>query len=262
MEGNCHGGHVDATSRAPWGSRRMLAAAAVAAGLTVATAAHLLTDDEVSGTAPDTVDSGFAVAGSGVLPTTRPTLGEDRSPLSAEETGYAIHVASTDASIPAGATDVRGEEGPEFLWADLPELGAGLEGRMAVVSLYDYTSGTAYDQVVDLEAGEVVTSTASDVAQPPTSATEADVAMSLAIESTEDLLLKSEFEASTGVPLIATDQVQYVAGAWVFDGTTSKGQECGEDRCAQLMVSTASGVYLTTWDFVVNLSTRTIVATQ
>jgi hypothetical protein len=65
-----------------------------------------------------------------------------------------------------------------------------------------------------------------------------------------------------GVPLIATDQVEYVAGAWVYDKTTTKGDTCGEERCAQLMVSTASGAYLNTWDFVVNLSTKKIVKTQ
>lgn len=245
----------------PWRTRKAVAAAAVAVGVTGATTAYVIAQQDVAATDSGT-STEFEVVGDGDLPTTKPALGEDRAPLSAAETGYAIHVASTDASVPADATDVLGEDGPEFLYADLPDVGAGYDGRIAVVSLYDYTHGVAYDQVVDLEAGEVVKSVDSDVAQPPTSATEADVAMQLAVDATANLLFKEEFEAGMGVPLIETDQVEYVAGAWVFDETTPKGQECGDDRCAQLMVSTSTGVYLNTWDFVVNLSTKKIVRTQ
>lgn len=252
---------MNATLSVPWRSRKLAAVAAVALGLSGATAAYVVGQDDVSGTDPG-INSDFEVVGDGELPTKKPTLGADRAPLSAEETGYAITVASKDASIPAGATNVRGEAGPEFLYADLPEVGADLTGRKAVVALYDYTSGTAFDQVVDLETGKVVTSTKSAKSQPPTSADEADIAMTLAIESTADLQFKSEFETNMGVPLIAIDQVEYVAGSWVFNKTTSKGQECGTDRCAQLMVSTAAGTYLNTWDFVVNLSTKSIVRTQ
>lgn len=252
---------MNASTSVPWRTRRAAAAAAVAVGLAGAMTAYVMTQQDVSGTDSGT-STEFRVVGDGDLPTSKPALGEDRAPLSAEETGYAIHIASTDGSIPAGATDVLGEPGPEFLYADLPDVGADLTGRKVVVSLYDYTSGKAFDQLVDLESGAVVTSTDSGKAQPPTSATEADIAMQLAVESDADLIFKTEFEDNMGVPLIATDQVEYVAGAWVFDGATSKGQECGKDRCAQLMVSTASGVYLNTWDFVVNLSTKQIVATQ
>ncbi|GAA1549553.1 hypothetical protein [Nocardioides humi] len=252
---------MNASLRVPWTSRRAVAVAAVVLGLSGATAAYVVAQEDVSGTDPG-VNTDFTVVGDGELPTKKPKLGADRAPLSAAETGYAIHLASADASIPAGATDVLGEEGPEFLYADLPDVGENLTGRKVVVSLYDYTSNAAYDQLVDLGTGKVVKTTTSAEAQPPTSATEADVAMELAVGSDLGLLFKEEFEVNMGVPLIATDQVEYVAGAWVYDKTTTAGKECGKDRCAQLMVSTASGVYLNTWDFVVNLSTKTIVPTQ
>ena len=251
---------MNASQRVPWRTRRV-AVAALAIGLTAATTTYVMAQQDVSGT-----DSGestkFNVVGDGDLPTSKPKLGADRATLSAEETGYAIHVASTDASIPADATDVRGKAGPEFLYADLPDLGDDYTGRKAVVALYDYTHDVAYDQVVDLGAGKVVDSTKSAKAQPPTSATEADLAMRIAVESDEKLAFKAEFEENMGVPLIDPDQVDYVAGSWVFNKTTAKGKECGEDRCAQLMVSTASGVYLNTFDFIVNLSTQKIVRTQ
>lgn len=251
---------MNASQRVPWRTRKV-AVAALALGLTAAATTYVMAQQDVSGTDSGT-STKFTVVGDGDLPTKKPALGQDRATLSAEETGYAIHVASTDSSIPADATDVRGKSGPEFLYADLPDVGEDHDGRVAVVSLYDYTHDVAYDQVVDLGAGKVIDSTKSDVAQPPTSATEADLAMKLAIESEADLFFTSEFEENMGVPLIETDQVDYVAGAWVYDKTTSKGQECGKDRCAQLMVSTASGAYLNTFDFVVNLSTQKIVVTQ
>lgn len=250
-----------ASLRVPWRSRRVAAVASVAVGLSVAMTTYVVAQQDVSGTDPGT-STEFAVVGNGDLPTTKPELGADRAPLSAEETGYAIHVASTDASIPAGATDVLGAPGPEFLYADLPDVGEDLSGRMAVVSLYDYTSDATFDQLVDLGAGTVVSSTTSPRAQPPTSATEADIAMQIAVDSGADLMFKDEFAQNMGVPLIATDQVEYVAGAWVYDETTAKGQSCGQQRCAQLMVSTATGAYLNTWDFVVNLSTKKVVKTQ
>ncbi|MBM7516685.1 hypothetical protein [Nocardioides nitrophenolicus] len=252
---------MNASLRVPWRSRRAAAVAAAVLGLSTMATAYVLAQDDVSGTDPGT-STDFTVVGDGELPTDRPALGADRAPLSAEETGYAIHLAESDASIPAGATDARGEAGPEFLYADLPDVGENLTGRKVVVALYDYTSDAAYDQLVDLETGKVVKSTTNAKAQPPTTANEADVAMEIAVASDLDLLFKSEFETNMGVPLIATDQVEYVAGAWVYDKTTSGGKECGTDRCAQLMVSTASGVYLNTWDFVVNLSTKSIVPTQ
>lgn len=243
----------------PFVTRKVAVVAALIIGLAAVATALVVNQQDVSA-----ADSGksntFSTVGSGDLPTSKPALGAARDSLSADETGYAIHLASTDPSIPAGATDVLGKAGPEFLYADLPEGDFEATARKAVVVLYDYTSNTAYNQLVDLSAGSVLKSTTSEGLQPPTSTTEADVAAKLAISASEDLPFKAEFESSEGVPLISPEQVDYVAGAWVFDGTTSSGQECGKDRCAQLMMSTASGAYLGTVDFVVNLTTQSLVA--
>lgn len=229
-----------------------LAAAAVIAGATWG-------QQPASGAGEDKASTEFAVLGDGSLPTEKPAqLGAPRAPLSAEETGYAIHLASTDASIPATATNVRGEAGVEFLFADLPE-DIESTGRKAIVHLYDYTADKGYQQTVDLVAGKVVKSQSSKTLQAATSPDEADVAMQIALEKYADAPFKAEFEASQGVPLVSADQVEYVAGTFVFDGTTTSGQECGVERCAQLMVQAADGAYLNTWDFVVNLSDQSIV---
>lgn len=252
---------MNASPRVPLRPRTVAAVAALILGLFAVLTTYLVSQNDVSG-----ADSGkstkFTVVGDGSLPTKKPKLGADRAPLSAEETGYAIYVASKDSSVGSSATSVTGKKGPEFLYADIPDFGQDLDGRIAVVSLYDYTDGVAYDQLVDLGAGKVIKSTKSSKVQPPTSTTEADTAISIAIDSDAKLPFKTEFEESEGVPLIEKDQVEYVAGAWVYDETSAKGKECGTDRCAQLMISTASGVYLNTADFVVNLSKKTIVATQ
>ena len=84
----------------------------------------------------------------------------------------------------------------------------------------------------------------------------------IAINTELPLPFAAEFEASEGVPLISPEQVGYVAGAWIYDGSTSGGSSCGIDRCARLMVTTPSGNYLGTSDFVVNLSTRTAISLE
>lgn len=240
-------------------TRKVAVAAALMIGL-IAVATTLVVNQQDVSAADSGKSNTFSTVGDGDLPTSKPKLGAARESLSANETGYAIHLASTASSVPSDATDVLGKAGPEFLYADLPEGDFDATSRKAVVVLYDYTSDKTYNQLVDLTAGKVLSSTPSKGLQPPTSTTEADVAVKVAIESPKELAFKAEFEAAQGVPLISSEQVDYVAGAWVFDGTTASGQECGQDRCAQLMMSTASGSYLGTVDFVVNLSTQSIVA--
>lgn len=221
-----------------------------------ATAALVISQTGVTG-AEKSDSTEFTVAGDGTLPTKRPDLGESREPLSTKETGYAIHLASTDDSIPADATDVRGEAGPQFLYAELP-TDIDSTGRKAVIVLYDYTGDRTYQQAVNLKSGEV-SSTSAERLQPPPSPDEATAAITIAINTAPAPQFTRQFERSEGVPLVSADQVAYVAGAWRYDGTTTGGKECGADRCAQLIVKTTSGAYLDTGDLVVNLSTGRIV---
>lgn len=204
-------------------------------------------------------DSPFTVVGDGELPTTRPALGDSREPLSTDEAGYAIHLASTDPSIPDTATNVRGEAGPQLLYADIPDTDVDAGGRTAIVVLYDYTHDKTYYQSVDLKTGTLRRSEAGTRLQPPTTSDEADAAIAIALGVARPPRFVAEFETSESVPLISAEQVSYVASSWVFDGTTASGAECGMDRCARLMVTTPSGAYLDTTDFVVDLSEGDIV---
>lgn len=236
---------------------RLIAAAAVAAAAVAVT----LTIGQSGVTGAEKKDStAFTVAGDGDLPDKRPALGDTRDPLSTDETGYAIQLASTDASVPKDATDVDGEDGPEFLYADVPD-DVDSTGRKALVVLYDYTGNRTYHQLVDLKSGRVSSKSAARL-QPPTSPDEAKAAITIAIDSDPPLPFKAQFEESEGVPLVSPEQIGYVAGAWVFDGSTAAGSTCGTDRCARLMVTTPGGSYLGTSDFVVNLSTGTALSLE
>lgn len=208
-------------------------------------------------------EAAVRAVGNGDLPTKRPKLRAARAPLSAQETGYAVHLASKASEIPAGATDVRGKPGPQLLFTDLPRI-AEAEGdrRLAAVMLYDYTSDRAYQVLVDLTESEVLSADSDATLQPPPAADEADAAFQLALKTDEELIFRGQFESETGVPLLSTDQVLYRAGVWTHDGTTAQGQTCGENRCVQLVVQTPSGGYLDTSDFVVDLSNKSIVITK
>lgn len=233
-----------------------LAATAVAAALIVGQTGVIGAEDDSKRS------TAFTVAGDGSLPTKRPTLGEAREPLSTDETGYAIRIASADASIPQSATDVHGKAGAQVLYADIPDADVDAGGRRALVVLYDYTGNRTYHQLVDLKAGTVTRSKNAAKLQPPTSADEADAAIAIALSAAEPPKFVTDFEKAEGVPLVSPKQITYVAGAWTYDGTTVGGKECGADRCAQLAVSTASGAYLNTTDFVVDLSTKKLVTLE
>lgn len=235
---------------------RLIATATVV----VAATATALTVSQSGVTGAEKDESIFTVAGNGELQTKKPKLEDTRDPLSTKETGYAIQLASTDSSVPKNATDVDGEEGPEFLHADVPD-DIDSSGRHALVVLYDYTGNRTYQQLVDLKTGTVSSKSAARL-QPPTSPDEAKAAINIAISTELALPFKTQFEKSEGMPLVSPEQVGYVAGAWIFDGSTAGGTSCGADRCARLLVTTPSGNYLTTSDFIVNLSTGQAVSLE
>lgn len=238
-------------------TRRARSSTAVMVVATAVVATWVVGQTGVTGAEDDSKGStAFRVAGDGSLPAKRPALGSAREPLSTDETGYAVRIAVADPSIPDGATDVRGEAGPQVLYTDIPDGDVDAGGRRALVVVYDYTGNRAYHQLVDLKAGAVTRSKSAAGLQPPTAADEADEAIAIALAAAEPPRFVTDFEKAEGVPLVSPKQISYVAGAWTYDGTTVGGKRCGEDRCAQLVVSTAAGRYLNTIDFVVNLSAK------
>lgn len=241
---------------------RRLGPSVVLAGIALCIGATVLAT--VSGRSvgsPATSDpDDFSVAGTGELPTRRPDLRPARAPLSAEEAGYAAWLAKKRSEIPAGATDVRGEPGAQVLYTDLPGV-ADAEGgaRLAVVALYDYTGDLGYQVVVDLTASTVRSTDSHPELQPPIVPDEADAAVEIALASSQPLAFRDQFEEEMGVPLLTREQVSYSAGAWRYDGTAPEGKVCGKHRCAQILVQSPSGSYLSTSDFVVDLTARTVL---
>jgi hypothetical protein len=219
--------------------------------------ALVLSQTGVVGAEP-TITGEFSVLGDGKLPGDRPSLGKSRDPLSAPEIGYAISVARSDKSIPASSTNVRGEKYPQFINIELPQ-DIETAGRKAVVVFYDYTDNRAYRQYVDLEAGRVTRSESSVETQPTATPDEARVATTLAIQHDRHLLFERQFEELQGVPLISAEQVAFRGGTWVANEALSNGKECGEERCIELILSTPTGDFLNTRDFVVNLSRQTVI---
>lgn len=213
-----------------------------------------------TGSQPDTKDGKVHTVNGGKLPTDRPKLRASRAPLSPEEVGYATQLAITANSLPPGMTDVHGEPGPQFLYSDLPRI-AEADGnkRLAMVMLYDYTSDRAYQVLVDLTSKQADAADSAPNLQPPPAADEADAALQIALETSVRLNFRQEFEALNGIPLLSPDQVSYKAGTWLYDETTPDGKECGTHRCLQLIVRDSSGAYLDTRDFVVDLTSKSIV---
>lgn len=237
---------------------------AVAVALVVALASGVVlfvVSSRSTGGPADATDGRVHKVGDGTLPTERPTLRAARAPLSPAETGYAARVAAESTQIPDGATNVRGEAGPQVLFIDLPRI-AEAQGsqRLVTVMLYDYTSDRGYQLLVDLTTDEVTKAGTDPMLQPPPAADEADVALEIALASDADLTFRRQFEEANGVPLLATDQVSHKAGIWTFDESSLSGRECGKHRCVRLLVKDPSGAFFDTGDFVVDLSEKSIVS--
>ncbi len=201
------------------------------------------------------------VGGDGSLPESAPPLRATNAPLSVAERGYAIYLAQ--AAMPSGATDVLGNPGGEVLAADLPPLDDRGAGRRATVSLYDYSSDRLHQALIDLAAGSVVRrDTVRGLQLPPTVA-ETAIATQLALAADPAPAFVAEYRRAMGAPLVAAEQVQVVAGVWrpVEEGAGPVGptEDCGRDRCLQLLIALPSGEYLETRDFAVDLSSRTVL---
>lgn len=199
---------------------------------------------------PRTSPDEFQVVGDGSLPDTRPTLREPGAPLSSAERGYAVALAL--AAIPSSARDVLGRPGAEVLIADLAPPEQRADRRRVQVSAYDYESDRLHQVLVDLVGGVALRMQVRSGLQLPPSAAETRVALDLALAADPAPAFIAQYDDLVGSPLLAGDQVRVVAGA-LADG-------CGSDRCVRLLVALPSGRYLSTDDFRVDLSKRTVVA--
>ncbi|WP_244931808.1 hypothetical protein [Nocardioides sp. W7] len=214
-----------------------------------------------SAPAPGTdAEERFRAVGDGSLTETAPRLRAPHEPLSSAERGYAYHLAR--AAVPETTRDVRGESGGELISADLPPLSERTSDRRVAVTLYDYASDELHQLLIDLTHDAVVRRQATQGLQLPPTQAETATALELAITARPTPAFVSQYRQLNGVPILNPGQVSAVAGVWrpVDEGPPAPAtQVCGLHRCVQLLVALPTGEYLDTQDFVVDLSTRTVL---
>ncbi|MFC6343527.1 hypothetical protein ACFP8W_16195, partial [Nocardioides hankookensis] len=98
--------------------------------------------------------------------------------------------------------------------------------------------------------------------QSPTTATEADVAMDLLLESPLAAPVAAAFAEQGAGRLTRKDQVSYAGGSYKPSPGVQGADACGAHRCVELQIQAPNGRYLTTSGFVVDLSAGTVLATK
>jgi len=225
----------------------IVAAAAIVGGVIAIPAVSGASDAVASGT--DEVPS---VTG-------KPALGSPRDPLSADELGYALHLATADASVPGDVTSVDGSEAPQVLSVDVSTRDVDHAERIVDVVLYDYTSNRTILQAVNLTTGGVESSASAGV-QPPPSPDEVDYAFGLFLDdAAASAAVRDEFAAITGTALESIDQLGVSGGTFLRDASTIGGEACALDRCVEMQFRVPGGGYLDTTAFVVDLSAHTVI---
>ncbi len=244
-------------------SRVKLALLAVGVGSVGTLGLTLLPSLAQPGPEQSTSSSGFhPVGATGALPKHVPRLQSPDAPPSTAERGYAIYLAQQ--AMPTGSRDVLGNPGGEVLGADLPPLGDRSSRRRIAVSIYDYSTDRLNETLIDLTNKAVVRSREVSGLQLPPTVAETSVATQLALAANPSPAFSNEYLSVTGAPLVAAEQVKTIAGVWSStnhaDETSGRAQACGENRCLQLLFALPSGQYLSTFDFVVDLSSRTVIS--
>jgi hypothetical protein len=191
------------------------------------------------------------------LPSAKPAeLGEPRDPLSIEEIGYALAIA--EESLPAGSTDVTGESGAELLSVDLASMDPTIDTRPVDVTFYDYDADEVVAVTVELYAGEVVDTVSADDLQPPPSPAETYEATRLLVHAVEAKRVRTEYTAITGAA-ISADNVIATGGSYYDTDAVKADNKCGEHRCVELQLQDPTGLYLSTTDYVVDLSAGEVI---
>lgn len=210
-----------------------------------------------------TVSGAAAPGGSGTdeVPsvTSKPALGAARDALSQDELAYALHLATTDPSLPEAVTSVDGSDAPQVLSVDVATRDVDGTDRIVDVVLYDYTGNQAMLQEVNLTTDRVTSSSREGV-QPPPSPDEVDYAFALFLDDeAASADVRAEYTAVTGEELASIDQVGVSGGSFVPDAGTVGGESCTLDRCVEMQIRIPGGGYLDTTGFVVDLSTRSVI---
>lgn len=184
------------------------------------------------------------------------SLGKPRDPLSIEELGYAEALAAR--ALPASARTLAGEPGGELLSVDLASLDPDTTTRPVTVTYYDYAADEVLAVRVELYSGQVKGTDEAKGLQPAPAPSEAYAATKLLIESSDGRKLGTEYTAMTGHAITADDLI-VTGGSYYSTSVTRADDACGRHRCVELQVQEPSGTYLSTADYVVDLSAQKVI---
>jgi hypothetical protein len=182
-----------------------------------------------------------------------PSAGIGRDALTSNEIATARVLAET-ATLKAGAKDVTGAVGPEYLSADIADGGTG---RTAELYYYDYHGNKLVKQVVDLGTGKLTGSYAATGMQLPPSDREVSTALQLLLANPLSSELKNAYTRATGTSFTGQglNPSAHIYHAMPADTGAS---QCGKDRCLRLIVQTEDGHILDLDKIIVDLSGRTV----
>jgi len=182
-----------------------------------------------------------------------PSAGIGQDALTSTELGKARALAETTA-LKAGAKDVTGSAGPEYLAADIADADTG---RTAELYYYDYQGNRLVKQVVDLKSGKLAGSYAATGMQLPPAEREVRTALDLLLASPLSAELKDAYAKATGQPFTG-QELSPTAHIYHALPADSGAPQCGKNRCLRLIVQTADGHILDLDKIIVDLSGRTV----
>jgi hypothetical protein len=182
-----------------------------------------------------------------------PSAGIGQDALTSTELGRARALAETTA-LKAGAKDVTGSAGPEYLAADIADADTG---RTAELYYYDYHGNRLVKQVVDLTGGKLVGSYTAAGMQLPPADREVRTALELLLANPLSAELKDAYTRATGQPF-AGQELSPTAHIYHAMPADTGASQCGKDRCLRLIVRTSDGHILDLDKIIVDLSGRTV----
>jgi hypothetical protein len=186
-------------------------------------------------------------------PVPEAATGTGSDPLTGSEVDKARAIALTP-QLAAGAQDVNGKAGPEYLAAELDTE----NGREAELYFYDYQTEKLYKQVVDLKTGKLAKSFSATGMQPPASEQEAKVALDLLVADPLSAGFKEAYRKATGEQFTGTQGLVPTAHIYTAKPADRGAGDCGKHRCVQLIVQTGDGHFINVTEIVIDLSGRTV----
>lgn len=187
-------------------------------------------------------------------PGPEPAAGTGVDALTTGEVGKARKIAETTA-LTAGAKDVTGATGIEYLSAEIVEAD---EGRRAELYYYDYKSNKLVKQVVDLAAGKLAGSYSAAGLQLPAADREVTTALDMLLADPLASDLKDAYKQATGQPFAGKDGLVTTAHVFNAKAADSGTSQCGKHRCLQLIVETKDGHIIDLDKIIIDLSGRTV----